>query len=411
MDTSLILTLLIPLILILYLALFFVVLISGNTFGRLLFDAEAHDTNTEAKRYVFVQHGVVTEDSSPWLRLMGGFGELWVDEDSVAVLEKFGRFTRVVGHGWHLLNRFERVRGAVDLRPQVRKSSAMGYTRDGIPVQFDAEFEFRIIAKSAEAAARAESASGLAKLLRRQREPFQPYTYTEDAVWKAVYLMPVSNDKGELAVWGDRVAMMAIGEIADFITSHAFDELSTAPSTGVTTRMDMSVRRRIQREAEVGATKILRNQGAELLNLRFSNFRFEEPEVQGVTDQRFEDWRAYWLREAQKVLSEGKIRALETHHEARAETHHKALTLLADTLKEIGLRHASTNQVLWLRVMEMLDHMAMDTRTYRSIPLEVFNMMQFLLTVTPPPSIPASSPAAAASAPQPPPQPPPGMRK
>jgi regulator of protease activity HflC (stomatin/prohibitin superfamily) len=411
MDTNLLFALLLPLILILYLGLFFVVLLSGETFGRLLFDAEAYDTRKETKPYVFVQHGVVTEDSSPWLRLMGGkgFDQLWVDEDSVAVLEKFGRFTRVVGRGLHLLNRFERVRGAVDLRPQVRTAATTSYTRDGIPVQFDATFEFRVIAKQAESPAQAEPASGLAKLLHRHREPLRPYTYVEDAVWKAVYPLPVTNDKGEQTVWADRIAMMASGEIADFISTHTFDELSTTAS-GVTTRADMSVRRRIQREAEVAAAKILQNQGAELISLRFSNFKFDEPEAQGVTDQRFEDWRAHWYHEAQRVNAEGRIKAMETHHEVRAETHHKALVLLAETLKEMASRRASAPQVLWLRVMEMLEHMAMDTRAYRSIPLEVFNMMQFLQNVAPPPS-PAPPATTAAAAPQLPPQPPPGVKK
>ena len=141
-----VLTLLAPLLLLmLYAALFGVIVMATRTFASALFDTKRAAGHAGSSLNMKVENGEITEDSSPLLRGMGGPGFLLVDEHSAAVLETFGHFTRVVGGGYKLLERYERVRGAVDLRRHLRKGTSKVYTRDGLPVEYDVEMEFRIL--------------------------------------------------------------------------------------------------------------------------------------------------------------------------------------------------------------------------------------------------------------------------
>ena len=77
------------------------------------------------------------------------------------------------------------------------------------------------------------------------------------------------------------------------------------------TRTEMSIRRRIQRQAESAAATALGNSGAELLALRLSSFRFDSAEAEGIMDQRFENWKTYWSNEALKFRKDGEKEAFK----------------------------------------------------------------------------------------------------
>jgi len=79
-------------------------------------------------------------DLTPTLRdsilaRVGGPGVLIVHESNLVLLERGGAFTRLIGPGRHVLQRFERPALVLDLRPQARRRRVNAWTRDGLPVQ------------------------------------------------------------------------------------------------------------------------------------------------------------------------------------------------------------------------------------------------------------------------------------
>ena len=188
-----------------------------------------------------------------------------------------------------------------------------------------------------------------------------------------------------------------LGEIDKALSSHSFDELSLpVADAGLDSRIDMSVRRRVQREAEALAAAAMQRSGAQLISLRFSSFRFDDEEARGILDQYFKDWQSHWSNAARIAREDGKTEAFKKQEDARAQAQLKVLALLADGLNQVQSRKANYDFVLMLRLFESLEHMALD-KNYRFSPEEVFGLMQKLdrieASVTaadgPPPSLPA----------------------
>ncbi len=379
-----------------------VVLMVASTFNKLIFALAADDDEDAMGFAVLVRNGAIAEGSSPRMVRMGGPGVLDVDENSAAVLEKFGRATRVLGPGYHLLDRYERVRGAVDLRPQLRKTNSKIYTRDGIPIQYDVEIEFRLLGETSEEIQHTPKQQSFfrtwmePRLMRREFEKLSNYRFSPHAARSAVFPLDVT-DTGQMTNWSDAIMRAGMGEIDKALSTHSFDELSLPSTDGaLASHMDMSVRRRVQREAESAATAALQKSGAQLISLRFSSFRFDDEEARGILDQYFKNWQAHWQNAARLTREDGRTEAFKVQEDARAEAQLKMLALLADGLNQINTRKANYDFVMMLRLFESLEHMALDTRSYRFIPDEVFGMMQKLSKLEPdiggtntPPSLPA----------------------
>ncbi|MCL4298569.1 MAG: SPFH/Band 7/PHB domain protein [Anaerolineae bacterium] len=78
-------------------------------------------------------------------RQLGGPGKIIIQNDSAVVLERYGRISRVEGPGLVFLDRSERIREILDLRPQVRTiPAARAYTKDGIAVDTEISVRFQI---------------------------------------------------------------------------------------------------------------------------------------------------------------------------------------------------------------------------------------------------------------------------
>jgi hypothetical protein len=360
---------------VLYAALFGIIVAATRTFASALFDTKRAAGTAASSLNIKVQDGDITEDSSPLLRGMGGPGFLLVDEHSAAVLEKFGHFTRVVGGGFKILERYERVRGAVDLRRHLRKGTSKVYTRDGLPVEYDVEMEFRIL-PAPDAPNPPPSAKHNAGAKPSQPDLLHPYSFSPAAVWQAVYPLAV-QENGETQDWGNFLLRLCFAEIDGYIASHPFDELTATPvEPGMNTRTEMSIRRRIQRQAETAAAAALGKNGAELLALRLSSFRFEGADAEGIMDQRFDNWKTYWANEALKFRKDGEKEAFKAREKGRAEAQRAMLILMAQSLRDMANRHTDADQVLWLRVIESLEHMALDSTSYRFVPQEIISLIQ-----------------------------------
>lgn len=102
--------------------------------------------------FVKVENGKIAfENTKGMISNLGGPGILIVAPGNAAVLECSGKITRIVGPGFHRMQRFEyfwqpvETKGIVDLRPQFRGGSAEDVrTKDGIPLKIKVGTFFQI---------------------------------------------------------------------------------------------------------------------------------------------------------------------------------------------------------------------------------------------------------------------------
>lgn len=389
-----------------------------GTFNKLLFDVRgraATDAKTEpgGRRrriaqdglFIRVENGEIGPESSPSARYMGGPALLTVDEHSVAVLDHFGHFTRAVGFGPHTLGHCERVVGTIDLRPQFRKATSRVLTRDGMPIAYTVEMEYRLLD---------DPRAGLLprpgiierafdRFVRpRMREPLGRYHFSQDAARLAVYPLTVQED-GSMTRWGSLVERLGMGEIDSVIAGQDFDDLCL-PDSGDPTlpRPERSLRRRIKSEAEAAAARVLQGIGARLIGLRFTNFTFEDEEARGILDQHFENWVTHWQSEMRLALAEGEQRAITVEGGERARLQAKKLTTLA-----IGILAALKNPddadvLAMLHALDAMERLPLDQHAFRHMPREVYELLEEMRRMSegaPAEQAPASSASSAPPSP------------
>lgn len=384
MDTALnILTAVAPLIAaVLVIVLFVLPLLTADTFSTLLFALKRDPAGEESGAVVRVVNGAITPDSPAHAVYMGGPALLTVDEHSAAVLDRFGHFTRAVGVGGYLLDRCERVAGVADLRRQVRTASSRVYTRDGIPVEYEVEIEFRIIGDANAPRGAMARPSAVEKFFERFTEPrthqtLPRYVFAHDAARLAVYPLTVL-ETGEQSRWSDQVVRQGMGEVDAIIASHLFDEICLpGESAGNGARLEQSMRKRVQVEAVAAAEAVLARIGAKLLGLRFSSFKFDLPEAQGILDQHFENWQVYWDNQARFALADGETTVIDAEGKARAEAQVRKLAPFLRFLRGVEINEEVDRSMMpMLRAIEAMERMALDPRAYRFMPQEVYALLR-----------------------------------
>jgi len=313
-------------------------------------------------RYLLVREGQVDEkyQNTP-LAKVGGPGFLVVYTDSAVVLERNGRFTRVLGPGYFWLERFETVREAVDLRPQKRQQEVHALTRDGIPIKVDLEIEFLV--------RRSNLLSGL---------PAMPYFFEEKAVQQAVYNKAV--DKKRVYRWSDLVKYAASAQLRDILGREVLDKLSNPEGADERTPLPLaqSPRRVIQNQLSRAIHPILYRLGAMLQCITLGTIEVEE-EVREVIEQRIKSWQAEWARRAQIIRAEGEAEALRLKEFARAQAQMEMILAVTQGLKkaaEAGV-HIS-RQLIVLRSIEALEKIALDPWMRYFVPHEVIRTLNVL---------------------------------
>ncbi len=373
-------------------------LMLAGTFNTLLFALHSADGES-AGGFVRVVNGVITPDSSTHAVHMGGPALLLVDEHSAVVLDRFGHYTRAVGVGAHWLGRCERVAGVADLRRQVRTTTSRVYTRDGIPVEYEVELEFRIIGDANVPRTAIVRPSAIEKFFERFTEPrthqaLPHYVFSPDAIRLAMYPLTVL-ESGEQTRWSDLIVRQGVSEIDAVIASRRFDDICLPDEPDSTEpRLERSVRRRVQREAAAAAEATLARYGAKLLGLRFSSFKFDLPEAQGILDQHFENWQAYWDSQLRLALAEGTSGAIEAEGAARAEAQVPKLTPFLRFLDNIAMTPSGREAMPMLRAIEAMERMALDPRAYRFMPQEVYALLHEMGALDDPDKPPARDSAA-----------------
>ena len=298
---------------------------------------------------LLIREGRITDPESPMARV-GGPGYAVIFEDSAAVFEQYGRLTRVLGPGYYPLEPYERVRGVVDLRPQTRKVSVTGFTRDGIPMQGEVEIEFQIRQLTR---TRPEQSAQKSQRFRAF------YTFTWEGVLNAVYNTPVRD--GSIVPAGEIIAEEVSYWFRRVVESHKFEELigfypeaSPREGVGLISKDSMRV---LEMELFNILKEPLRWWGYQINRLQLNSLEASEEVRERVKDKSFKLWRALRLAQLKGLEATAEISAMKIKAEARAYAEAEFLESMAYELRRlgsIGLDRQTLLAVACVNVMETL---------------------------------------------------------
>jgi hypothetical protein len=127
----------------------------ASRFIRTLYDAEdlseAHGFlhrnvfgSTRLRPIMIVKEGQIAVGKGSFFDRVGGWGFVTIHNDSAVVMERGGCLKRVEGPGLTFLKPFERIWDVIDLRPQRWVLNVEAMTKDGLPVEWEAEVTFKI---------------------------------------------------------------------------------------------------------------------------------------------------------------------------------------------------------------------------------------------------------------------------
>jgi len=156
-------------------------------------------------------------EENHWARWFGGPATLIINDGFAVYLERGNKFSRVVGPTSPpaFLERYERIKEVVDLRPQNRKGHIAPWTKDGIRIILFLNAEVQINASDQ---ARETSSNS--------RYPFDPLAVKAAVEYTSVRLL---EDKLIEQNWLDGAWGSISGTINAFVAGHSVDELFVAP--------------------------------------------------------------------------------------------------------------------------------------------------------------------------------------
>ncbi len=269
----------------------------------------------------------------PLLRY-GGPGRVRVQQGDVIWTERNGRFQRVLGSGSPLLERYEYVRGVLDLRPQERGETRIRLTtKDGIELQTDVSLTYQIH--------RGEEGP-------TEREPFP---YDEAAIRQAGYAETVLVD-GHIDGWDTLPLRVVVRRLRQIVGRRTLDGLlfrqDNRPLEDIKTRLLRDSRRDLEKS------------GIDLINIRLG--RLEIPDE--VIQQRIEHWQSFWQEWQRRREAAGTAEALVLVEKARAQAKAEAIQRILEGLREgqQALHMGGTREMVALRLVDAMERITSQVR-------------------------------------------------
>lgn len=278
-------------------------------------------------KYPFV---VIRDPEMPenhWARWFGGPATLVVYDGVALYLERGNKFSRVVGPGapMPLLERHEKIKELVDLRPQTKEGEIAPWTKDGIRIKLGIRAEVQI---DASAEATLESS--------KFRYPFDA-----EAVKLAVEFTAVRPSDGKLreVKWLDGVWGNITGSVIAFVAGHSLDELFLSPQMENQANpgrqnddpledMEQILSREISEQVTTGIREEMRKNGVKVLSLQITQIAVPEK----VRELRTK----YWESIRQKISAQRNSRAEAEHIRARELAHAESQrTMLMTIMKRL----------------------------------------------------------------------------
>ena len=279
-------------------------------------------------KYPFIlltEAGDLEEDH--WIRWFGGPATLVIYDGVAVYLERGNQFSRVLGPGLPMpvLERYERVKAIVDLRPQVKETKVTAWTKDGIEVKLKIRAEVQI--------ASSEEARKKSVVLEEGQDAVHlVYPYDACEVKKLVERTAVKqkSDAKSLfeADWESAAIGTITGKIKAYIAGQTIDELALEDNNSpqlLSFHISDELTNSIKGGLEVA--------GSQLLSLQVTDFA---PTDNAIFDKLVEYWNTQI--DTLKVIREGesdaeKIRATQSAH---TEAYQEFLNILIDILTEIN---------------------------------------------------------------------------
>lgn len=326
------------------------------------------------------------KDKEKASNLAGGPFILRVAANTAVVTEKNGRQRRVLGAGVHLLEKFERILAAVDLRAQAAKRETCAQTKDGIPIRATGEVEFRLRGGSPRLSAglpfgdvvrfarqewviayyRFRKMTARAQELHKKLDEQaartlafttlekKPAAYVMDdrMVVRAVYSQTLSRDPSGAVrpnTWTETVTQMVmakLGEVLGELTLDRITEPEDAPPDQ-TLKIEDTPRSEIQREVTTRIQSPAAEQGCIPVRFSLGNVALDSTRVDAdlnrrVEDQRHATWSAQWTQRAKLAHSNSAAESSRRNEEERARLQAKAiremLAFLLDETDETRMR-------------------------------------------------------------------------
>jgi hypothetical protein len=309
--------------------------------------------------YALITEGAVRErDRGKFLaqRQLGGPGRLIVFNDSAVVLERHGRITRVAGPGAVFLERFERIREIIDLRPQVKTFPVEGVvvvTSDGILVGAEITIRFQIKHGT-------------------PTSPEKPYPVDDTALMAAATASRVrlGPNPGQRMIsnWRDLVLRNVDSTLRDIVAGKTLDQLLEPADPYKDPREE------IRREMLAQLSKSSAGFGAEVLDIMLGPFKPISPAVER---QRLVTWQATRQAEDRVKAAYSEAQAMLTRESAYAYAQLEMMLAIDRGFRRLVIDGENlTSQFVALRFIEMLRRTAGSADAL--LPEESIKTLEFL---------------------------------
>jgi hypothetical protein len=223
--------------------------------------------------HLVVDEGRIKSNPSDPMILAGGPGILDVKKDSAAVTESPAG-PRVYGPGkYAITDRQEKIKYAVDLRPQSRTDQTDAMTSDGVKIRLPFTVDFQIDARG------------------NTPSPTQPFPFSPTAVLQATYDSTQIAPQGPQG-WYERIPAIISGALQDYIATQRLIDLIT-PTAAVP-----NPRQNLGRQALAGSRAAASRIGAKLNNVSVEPFTIPDENVR----REFDGWRTKsWEADVQRT--------------------------------------------------------------------------------------------------------------
>jgi hypothetical protein len=128
---------------------------------------------------------------------------------------------------------------------------------------------------------------------------------------------------------------------------------------------------RISAVQDLRGSKILRDRGIKIIHTGFSELVPTDPQVR---QQRLEFWRARWQQQADFIRADLDLEVMRLRNRARAEKQHE----MRDQLSQILQSSNYSEEVLTLRIFQVLEDAASDPNTRQFLPKDTINFLSSL---------------------------------
>jgi len=288
--------------------------------------------------FVLVSDAEVKAGDDHVLMRLGGPGSILTYNDSAVVLERGGRLTRVLGPGkFSSLERFEKVRDVIDVRPMRWAYAVDALSKEGIRVTLSADVNFQINTGGSEPTDET------------------PYPALDEAIFKASTCRwmrdPEADEEDQYFDWARRVIISETeGSLRGIIARYPLNAL--VGLEGVPTSGTDHPRKTIQEELTKAVRESAADLGAQINEVRLGAIKVDDK----VAEQWIEAWGNKWQYWAMVQEKAGEATREQLREAAKAQAQVDMITAMARAFQQSISRDARIpSQLLVMRLIEVFD--------------------------------------------------------